>query len=71
MIYLAIIAALLLLEIFGLVRFSIRSTGGQVVFGVVLQFNDCGCKHLDVLLGHFYARVDFGKCRDQTEEIEP
>lgn len=42
--------------------FKFLSTGGKPVFGLVLQFEVCGCKHLDALFGLIYLRVDFGRC---------
>lgn len=71
------LASFLFLAFIGLIifvavtRFSIRATGGEIVFGIVLQLASCGCKHVDVLLGTVYLRFDFGNCKNKTEEIEP
>lgn len=41
---------------------KIYSTGGKWVWGITLQLEECGCKHVDVVFGLFYLRWDFGKC---------
>jgi hypothetical protein len=45
-------------------KVRICDTGGEITFGLALQFASCGCKHLDVLFGWYYLRIDFGQCRD-------
>jgi hypothetical protein len=33
------------------------------VFGVNLQLEECGCKHLDLCLGEIIVVIHFGVCR--------
>ena len=40
------------------------STGGKFVFGVTLQFEECGCKHIDVCFGLVVLTVHFGTCKE-------
>jgi hypothetical protein len=44
-------------------RFSLCSTGGKWVWAIALQFEECGCKHIDCVLGLFFIRWDFGRHR--------
>ena len=44
-------------------RLSLRATGGKWVWGVSLQFEECGCKHVDLVFGLLFLRLDFGKCK--------
>ena len=56
-----LIAVFLLLHVFFF--WKIYTTGDKWVWGINLQFEPCGCKHIDIVLGLFYLRFDFGKCR--------
>ncbi|HYC70021.1 MAG TPA: hypothetical protein VEB66_02375 [Opitutaceae bacterium] len=37
------------------------------IFGVSLQFERCGCKHLDICVADLVVRIDFGRCRHNRE----
>ena len=46
-------------------RLSLRSTGGKWVWAIALQFEECGCKHVDFVFGLFILRWDFGRHKEQ------
>jgi hypothetical protein len=63
MIAVAVLLALALLVLTGLLRITVHAFSG--VWGLILQFSDCGCKHVDIGLGVCVIRAHFGRCREK------
>jgi hypothetical protein len=51
----------------GAIRISIRHAG-KWLWGVALQLEPCGCKHVDVLAFRYVVAFHFGRCREDIPE---